>query len=208
MESLFEQAVEGIVAQGYAVIDGFLTETEVKILRERFIERRRRDEFYAAGIGQGEQHQRDRSIRGDLIHWLDREEAFPAELTFLERMDHLMDYFNRTCFLGVRDCEFHYAVYPPGKYYLRHLDQFQKDDARVMSVICYLNQDWAEADGGELILYLPQNGGQESREAVLPIGGRLVCFESAKLEHEVRSSSRDRYSLTGWLRRASQLPGL
>jgi SM-20-related protein len=59
-----------------------------------------------------------------------------------------------------------------------------------------LNLEWQENDGGELALYLP-----EGEKRVLPIGGRLVCFESDKIEHAVLTANRNRLSLTGWLKR-------
>ncbi|MDP5169676.1 MAG: 2OG-Fe(II) oxygenase [Bacteroidia bacterium] len=202
MEELFELAVTGILDRGYAVIDGFLNDAEVLTLRKRFLERRAKDAFSPAAIGQGEESQRVAAIRGDLIYWLEKEEAFPAEVAFINKMEDLMDYLNRTCYLGVRECEFHYAVYPPGTFYKRHLDQFQKDDARVLSVVTYLNEEWGTEDGGEIVLYLPKEGDQgEIAQKILPIGGRTVLFESGRLEHEVLPTTRDRMSITGWLRR-------
>jgi len=35
---------------------------------------------------------------------------------------------------------------------------------------------------------------------VLPEGGKLVVFLSESMEHEVLPASRERFSLTGWLR--------
>ncbi len=207
MESLFEQAVDGIVARGYAVVDGFLSAEEVLLLRSHFSERRSKNAFQPAGIGQGGDLQRNRDIRGDLILWLDRKEALPGETSFLDRMESLMGYLNRTCYLGVRECEFHYAVYPPGTFYKRHLDQFQADDARVMSVITYLNDGWQVDDGGELVLYLDQAEAGQSI-SIAPLAGRTVLFESARLEHEVLPARRDRMSVTGWLRRGRAVPGI
>jgi SM-20-related protein len=40
--------------------------------------------------------------------------------------------------------------------------------------------------------------GHESKD-VLPVAGRLVCFRSDLLEHEVLPATRERLSLTGWL---------
>ena len=201
MEELFEQAVTGILDRGYAVIDGFLDEATVEQLRQRLLQRQQQGEFAQAGIGQGDDSQTNTAIRGDLIYWLDESDGFPAEISFLSNMEALMDFLNRTCYLGVRECEFHYAIYPPGTFYKRHLDQFQQDDARVLSVVTYLNEDWQEQDGGEIVLYLPDDSGGEKAEVIQPLGGRTVLFESARLEHEVKPASRHRLSLTGWLRR-------
>ena len=76
----------------------------------------------------------------------------------------------------------------------QQIDQFKKDDHRKLSVICYLNHDWKDECGGQLRMYLP-DGNRE----VLPVAGRLVCFRSDQIEHEVLPATRDRFSLTGWI---------
>ncbi len=203
-EQLFDLAVDGLVEQGYAVIDGFLPENLTNRLAAHFHLQREQDAFSPASIGQGTANQQNRSIRGDLIHWLRPETAAEPEQQFLDLMQELMAYLNRTCYLGVHDCEFHYAIYPVGTFYKRHLDQFRSDDARVLSVVTYLNSDWQEGDGGEIVLYLPENNGEKALK-ILPAGGRTVLFRSAELEHEVLPASRERMSITGWLRREKVL---
>lgn len=195
-ESAYEALIDGIVNHHYAVLDGFLSEMEVASLRGAFEEKLEAGAFHRAGIGQGTHYTENKQLRGDLIHWLDRETALPAGQAFLDRMDAFLNYLNRTCYTGLNGYEFHYAVYPVGTFYRRHLDQFQSDDSRRFSVICYLNEDWQPEEGGELVLYLPSG-----EERIQPLGGRVVFFESALLEHEVRPATRPRYSLTGWLRR-------
>ncbi len=94
---------------------------------------------------------------------------------------------------------------PPGARYGCHLDRFQDDDHRVISVSLYLNLDWSAEDGGALRLHLekPESGPYED---VLPAGGTLVCFLSGRFQHEVLPSRRDRLSVTGWLTRRSSQP--
>lgn len=199
LEERFETLVDGIVDNGYAIVDNFLSAAEVSQLAQILHTRQQRGEFKAAGIG-NQQVTVQSSIRGDQIHWLDEAEATPEEAAFLAKMQQLIDYLNRTCYLGLRDGEFHYALYPTGTFYKRHLDRFRSDSRRKMSVICYLNNNWQAEDGGQLVLYLPQSDGTEQSLSVLPEGGRLICFESDRLEHEVLAATRDRLSLTGWLR--------
>lgn len=199
LETQFDTLIDGILEQGYGIADDFLTPDEVKALATRLRERREQGQFRAAGIGN--QHTTvEKQIRGDEIHWLDRAEATPEELTFLDRVDAFVQYVNRTCYLGLRDYEFHFALYPAGTFYKRHLDQFRTDSRRRLSVICYLNANWQETDGGQLALYLPAEDGTEQTLTVAPVGGRLVCFESGKLEHEVLPATRERLSVTGWLK--------
>jgi SM-20-related protein len=201
MNPQFESIIDGILAEGYGVVDDFLSQDEVIALANRLHERRQAGQFKAAGIG-NQQVTVENTIRGDEILWLDHDTATPEEAAFLERIGEFVDYVNRTCYLGLRDFEFHYALYPPGTFYKRHLDQFRSDSRRKLSVICYLNTDWKEGDGGQLAVFLPgeTTDAIEREIKIQPLGGRLVCFESGRLEHEVRPASRERLSITGWLK--------
>lgn len=194
MESVFDVIADELAAQGYAVADQFLSQTEVRSILSLDSFQSGSDRFRKAGIGKQQEHQINQSIRGDYIHWIDKENA-PAELnTYLLKVDRLMHYLNQTLFLSLKDYEIHLTVYPVGSFYKRHLDQFKKDDHRKLSLICYLNEDWKEEHGGQLRIYLP-----EGNLDVLPVAGRLVCFRSDQLEHEVLPATRERKSLTGWM---------
>lgn len=197
----FEPIIDGILTEGYGIVDDFLTPDEVATLAGRLRTRRAAGQFRAAGIG-NQQVTVENTIRGDEILWLDEATATPDERAFLHRIDAFVQYVNQTCYLGLRESEFHYALYPPGTFYKRHLDQFWSDSRRKLSVICYLNADWQKDDGGQLALFLPQDDGTERRVTVAPVGGRLVCFESGRLEHEVLPATRERLSVTGWLKTA------
>lgn len=198
VNSRFESIIDGVLTHGYGLLDNFLTPADVTTLAAQLRQRHNEGQFRAAGIGN--QHVTvEQTIRGDRILWIDNATSQPEEATFLARIGEFVDYVNQTCYLGLRDYEFHYALYPPGTFYKRHLDQFRSDSRRKLSVICYLNTDWQETDGGQLALFLP-DGETERTELIAPLGGRLVCFESGRLEHEVRPATRDRLSLTGWLK--------
>ena len=106
----------------------------------------------------------------------------------------LIAYMNKTLYLSLKDFEVHMTVYPAGSFYKRHLDQFKKDDHRKLSVICYLNSDWKEEHGGQLRMYF-----ENKTQDFLPLAGRLVCFRSDQIEHEVLPSTRERLSITGWI---------
>ena len=114
---------------------------------------------------------------------------------------------NRHCYFGIRDMEFHYAIYPAGKGYRRHLDVLRHTRSRRLSVICYLNESWETSDGGELRLYLGGAHKAEHPLDILPVGRRLVCFLSDQIEHEVLPAARQRYSITGWLKDTPPLFG-
>ena len=65
-------------------------------------------------------------------------------------------------------------------------------------MIYYLNLNWVPENGGNLIIYT-QEEDIEQRIVIAPLAGRLVCFESEKLEHEVSEAFAERFSITGWL---------
>lgn len=198
-DTLFDKLADDLSEQGYAVLDDFLSKDEVTAILDVMADYREAGDFKKAGIGQAENFQVNKSQRGDLIRWIEPEKAKEPTQVYLERMKELMQFINRTCFLSLKDFEFHFTVYPVGTFYKRHLDQFKHDDHRKLSVICYLNFDWQPEDGGQLRMFVPESGGEKTVD-VLPLAGRLVCFRSDLLEHEVLPTQRERKSLTGWLR--------
>lgn len=202
MTSTFETIIQGILEDGYGITDNFITPDEVAALASQLHLRHEAGKFKAAGTG-NQQVSVEYAMRGDEILWLDAAPTTPVEIAFLLRISEFMAYINQTCYLGLREVEFHYAIYPTGTFYKRHLDQFKSDSRRKLSVICYLNIDWHEADGGQLALYLPGLTSDVERQITIsPMGGRLVCFESDLLPHEVLPATHDRLSVTGWLKTA------
>ena len=133
--------------------------------------------------------------RSSEIFWIEKTSADAAEKRFLQKLENFIEYLNYTCFLGIRSYEIHYAVYPIGAFYKPHFDTFRKDSGRKLSFICYLNENWLPENGGQLVLHLAK----ELLE-ITPIGGRLVCFESDKILHEVKIANQKRQSITGWLK--------
>jgi SM-20-related protein len=196
MTESFEFVIEGLVARGYAVLDDFLRPEEVRSLSVLLLQKFEQGQFRQAGIGKGTLHTKNLQVRGDHIHWLSENSPDVAERQYLERIGQFMRYLNTTCYTGLRSFEFHYALYPVGAFYRRHLDRFSDDDSRQYSVVCYLNQNWKPAMGGELVIYL-----EGETVSVLPQAGRLVVFRSGELEHEVRLARQPRLSITGWLKR-------
>ena len=170
---------------------------EVENLRSSLIDKYDEEEFKKAAIGNQFNELIIKTIRGDFIFWIDENLANTREKAFFTKIEHFTNYLNRTCFLGIQEREFHYALYPEGTFYKRHLDTFQNDDSRKLSIVCYLNdEDWLPEYGGELVIY------KEDQEDVViyPLKGRLVVFESQLLEHEVKPVKQERLSITGWLK--------
>jgi SM-20-related protein len=194
MNELFDSVADGLADKSYAIIDNFLTTDEVAQILTLPHFNQHEQLFKKAGIGKNADLQINEAIRGDYILWLDKNTAPPAAMVYLNRLNALIQHLNRSLFLSMKDHEVHMTVYPVGTYYKRHLDQFKKDDHRKLSVICYLNTNWSEEQGGQLRIYTDH----ESFD-VLPVAGRLVCFRSDVLEHEVLPATRQRLSLTGWI---------
>jgi SM-20-related protein len=194
MDELFEAIADGLVNNHYAIVDGFLAASEVDSIIALPHFHSHKEHFKKAGIGKSAHHQINEAVRGDYILWLDKNTAPAPALLYLHKLDQLIQYLNRSLFLALKDVEVHMTVYPVGSYYKRHLDQFKKDDHRKLSVICYLNRDWKEEQGGQLRIYTNNRSID-----VLPVAGRLVCFRSDLLEHEVLPATRERLSLAGWI---------
>ncbi len=153
-------------------------------------------QFQTAGIGRQQQHQFNQTIRSDRTQWLQGEDA--AERDYLKAMSQLQTAFNRQLFLGLSEYESHFAHYASGAFYQRHRDAFTGKSSRLVTTLLYLNTDWQDANGGELLIY--PDTGDAALERVLPDYGKMVFFMSDHFPHEVLPANRDRYSISGWFR--------
>ena len=192
----FESLVQQLLDRQYATVDDFMAPMALIQLRQHLARYIACDELKPAGIGQQSQFQQNNEIRNDRIRWIDDDTMLGGERDYLSKIQRLMQFLNESCYTGLRSLECHYAVYGPGSFYKRHLDQFQSDSGRKYSIILYLNDHWTAADGGELMLYK-----NDEALRILPTGNKFVFFESDKIEHEVLPANRDRWSVTGWLKR-------
>jgi len=187
----FETIADGLAEKGYAMVENFLSEVEVKnILSLNLFTN---SSLRKAGIGK-ESKQINEAIRGDFIQWIDKDTASSALKLYLSRLDELRVFLNQSLYLSLKDYEVHLASYPAGAFYNRHLDQFKSDDHRKLSVILYLNESWKDEDGGQLRMYL-----KDGSRDFFPLAGRLVCFRSDLIEHEVLPARQTRLSITGWM---------
>jgi SM-20-related protein len=194
MKEKFELIADGLASTGYAVCDQFLSQHEVDAILNLETFKAGLLSFKKAGIGKSGGPQINEAIRGDYIQWIDKKTSPEETMVYLSRLQELIGFLNAELFLSLKDFEVHMTIYPPGSYYKRHIDQFKLDDHRRLSVICYLNNDWQAEHGGQLRMHL-----ENSELDVLPISGRLVCFRSDRIEHEVLPATRERLSLTGWI---------
>lgn len=185
---------DGLAQDGFAIINDFLTAAEVLSILGQDDFKNGMLQFKKAGVGKSQEKQINEAIRGDYIQWIDKATAQPPVQAYLNKLTELISFVNQSLFLSLKDYEVHMTIYPAGSYYKRHLDQFKKDDHRKLSLICYLNENWKEEEGGQLRIYQ-----QQKHFDILPVAGRLVCFRSDQLEHEVLPATRPRLSLTGWI---------
>jgi SM-20-related protein len=185
----------------FVVRDEFLTPQQVRALIGCAETRRDRGDFAAARIGAGRALERRAEIRGDSICWL-TEPLYAPERELLRLLEELRLQLNRSVFLGLFESEWHYAWYPPGAGYARHIDQPQGREQRRLSLVLYLNEQWQSCDGGVLRIFADDGGYSD----IEPLGGRVVAFLTARRAHAVMPTRRDRLSLTGWFRSREQYP--
>jgi SM-20-related protein len=202
LEGMFSALGDQLAQQNYGILDHYLSQDECTQLRSHLLWLYEEGKMKKAGIGTSFQFQVDASIRGDYILWIETHQPDSQTSALVERTQSLMQFFNRYFYLGLRDVEMHFAVYPAGAGYQRHTDQLQQNNHRILSMVLYLNENWQTGDGGQLRIFLPENehlDGVDHYLDVDPIGGRLVCFRSDLIEHEVMPTNRERMSITGWM---------
>lgn len=197
---LWDQIADALVAPGYLVLDAVMPDDVLKGLLVR-LGQLESEGMKPAGIGRGQDFHQDEQVRGDHIQWLSDDN--PQEAAFLFWMDELRQALNQRLFLGLVDYESHFAVYPVGSFYQKHLDAFREQPTgggpkRKVSSVFYLNPDWKLVNAGELVLY--NETSDQILETIAPECGRLVLFMSDKFPHEVKAALQNRRSIAGWFR--------
>ncbi|KAA0011137.1 2OG-Fe(II) oxygenase [Billgrantia pellis] len=203
--SALPHLVDALVERGWYVGEGFLDTELCQALCRELTDMAERDALAAAGIGRGDGHQLRRDIRGDAIRWLDRGSL--AQRRYLDAMGELQRELNQALFLGLFEYEAHFAHYPPGAFYKKHLDSFRGRANRVVSTVGYLNPDWPADGGGEMAIFAVDDPKREVAR-VHPEAGNFACFLSETVPHEVLPTRLPRASIAGWFRRNASLGGL
>lgn len=190
----FRQIATHLTQVGYAILPAILPEALIDALLLH-VQSLSEAEFQQAGTGRDLNYQVDTLVRGDEIRWL--EGSHPATRTYLDWIETLRLSLNRQLFLGLFDYECHYAYYPVGSFYRKHLDAFRGSSNRVLSTVLYLNPLWEPDNGGELQIYSPDD---ELLATILPDYGTMVLFLSEVFPHAVLPVQKPRYSIAGWFR--------
>ena len=189
----FKAAASALAADGWCVQPGLMSASATRALARECTAMHDAKLLLPARTGAAHTAS---ALRGDSTHWFVTGAMSAPQQAFAERIDALRIALNRELMLGLVECESHYAVYRPGAGYARHLDRLRDNDARVVSAVFYLNEDWRETDGGALRLYLEDGAYRD----IHPHAGSLLLFLSAQFEHEVLPATRDRLSIACWMR--------
>lgn len=187
---MLEKILQEIERNGYALVSNLIPLDDLQAMNAFFEERR--GEFSPALVGHRNQKQRVESVRGDYTYWIDALDPVRPFDKLVNFLNELREEVNKKFFLGLQQFECHLAYYPPGTFYKKHLDRHEANSTRSLSFVFYLN----ETTGGELVLY---NKNNEVIKIVTPEAGSFICFMSDEFPHEVKPSSRERRSFTGWM---------
>ena len=191
-KNLYSKITDALVNDGYVVITDALDKELPKKLKQFAMNE---PDFKRAGIsGKGDVHLDD-TRRKDKIHWLEEDSASQSE--FLSFAEGLRGYLNRELYLGLTYYEPHFAIYDEGDFYETHLDAFKNSKNRVVTTVYYLNEEWDENDGGELVVYDENN---DFLAKISPQANTLIVFMSEKFPHEVLPVKKRRFSIAGWFR--------
>jgi SM-20-related protein len=196
LEEKKERLILELLNQGYGVIDDFLEPklySELKNLASHLLSE---EAFQEASIGRHDKHQKQQTIRNDKTFWLHQDSEYPPIQAYLKTLDSLKEALNQAFFLGLNAFESHMAVYPPGSFYKKHVDQFEKSRERQISCVYYLNDHWCASDGGALVLYEPKDN---VLAQIYPHANRFACFRS-DMPHEVQLTHAQRLSIAGWFK--------
>ena len=196
MEEQFDLLIYSYVDNSVGIADHFLSKNLSDNLQQNIYDLQQQGKMKYAGIGNEKIADTNQQMRGDKIYWLDKKNNNINEQEFLDKVEDFIEHLNQTCYTGINDYEFHYAVYGQGSAYKKHRDQFKTDNNRKFSLICYLNDDWVAADGGELVIYQ-----HDKPQTISPTAQKAVFFKSDEMEHEVLLANKCRMSITGWLKR-------
>jgi SM-20-related protein len=195
LENIFNTLINSFIENKVGIAENFLSESLSLHLKENLVNLYSEKLLQSAGTGAAKNVRHDQLFRSDIIYWLDRKHNNEHENNFFDLMDAFVSHLNATCYTGISSYEFHYTLYKEGTFYKKHRDQFQHSNSRQYSMIMYLNENWKEADGGQLRIH------HENRiENIAPTNGKTVFFKSSELEHEVLVSNKPRMSITGWLK--------
>jgi SM-20-related protein len=197
-EAQIVDIADALAARGWVVLEQATPAAQIGAFRARISALQNQDAMRPAGIGRDKSAKTAPQVRSDTTFWLDSASADACDQALLAWLEHLRSGLNAQLFLGADSVEAHYARYPSGGHYAKHLDRHRDSDARVLSLVLYLNESWQRAWGGQLKLY---DAADQPLATIEPHGGTLVLFRSEQFPHEVVPAAQPRMSVAAWFRR-------
>lgn len=197
--AISERIADGLASDGWIVLPKVLPDAAITAIADEIRGQFAAGDFHRAGVGKNGETQVVNEVRGDHVNWLELDSAPPLQGAWLDWLQQLSAELNRNLYLGLQEFEGHAAIYPPGSFYKKHLDQFRGTSERSVTAILYLNPDWQAEHGGQLRIYLDDDC-RDYRD-IAPQAGTLVVFLAARFYHEVLTAERERIALTGWFKR-------
>ena len=132
--------VDALVEQGWYVGREVIDLELCEALNHELLHRAAYNGLDEAGIGRGQQHLLRKDIRGDAIHWLDRESA--AQRRYLDAMRELQQALNHALFLGYLTPD--WRSDGGGEMVIYHPDDPSQEVARVIpeagTFACFLSE--------------------------------------------------------------------
>jgi len=189
---LYSQITDALVEDGYIIIENSFNSPLASSLKNYALHE---TDFKRAGISGAADLHLDNTRRRDKIHWLEHDAKVQSE--FLDFADGLREHLNRELYLGLSYYESHFAIYDEGAFYEKHYDSFKNFKNRVVTTVYFLNEEWSDEDGGELVVY---DAKDKFLAKVTPKADTLVVFMSERFPHEVLPTKKKRYSIAGWFR--------
>ncbi len=194
-----DRLIDGLVADGYAVLPGALPAELVHGLHAAALARDAAGEALNADIGRGDAAASASHVRVVRSAWLDGRGE--AEAQFMALTEDLRIALNRSLMLGLFEFESQFLIYDAGGFYARHLDSFRGARNRVVSLVAYLNPEWGDGDGGGLLVWARgSDPAGPPKLRVQPEAGTLVVMMSEEIPHQVEPANRQRVGIAGWWR--------
>lgn len=194
LEQLMQTAMISLEENSWVELQ--ITELFWSNLLQRFNEIENTHLLKQASVTQS--HPEATPIRNDYTYWLNEETQNDIEKMFFIHIKALQEVLKNYFRISLTNFEVHFAKYPPQHYYKKHIDQTLINNRRFFSFVIYLNPQWDEAFGGQLVAYDKKNQ-DDILFNILPVAGKMILFKS-DIPHEVFPSTQDRRSLTGWIR--------
>ena len=193
--------LEALSSKGWCCIDELFSKDFCQKLKDELNKKYMDGLFDEAAIGRALDQTIKSSIRDSKTLWIDEWRSLELK-KFHNFISELMNELKPSLLLSLKRFESQFAIYEPGGFYKKHLDQLKGSGHRQISTILYLEDC---SDGGELVLY-NKNNRNIIDKTITPKSGQFIIFISSQIYHEVKPTLNQRYSLTSWLRDDEIIP--